>query len=72
MTMTNENEVQGISRALENALTELHTLNIEMLSASKEGRFSRNLAEQLADEITEQLSELKSVADHMRDISQRE
>lgn len=71
MTITNENEVQAISRALENALTELHTLNTEMVSASKEGRFTRSLAEQLAKEIDEQISELKSVDDHVRDISLR-
>lgn len=71
MTMTNSNEIQSISRAFKNALKELHLLNAEMVSASNEGHFTRSSAEQLANEIDDQLTELKSVADHVRDISAR-
>lgn len=71
MTMTNTNEVQSLSRALESSLKELHLVNAELVTAPKKGLFTRQLAGQLANEIKDQINELESIADHLSEIAER-
>lgn len=71
MTMTNSNEIQAISRALESSLKELHLVNAELATTPKNGLFTRQLAGELANEIKDQINDLESIANHLIEIKER-